>query len=649
MFDQRTQRFVAATLGVLLATGCEDPELNTELRPEGDPEVLAVLVMTDAAFQLSEQATFCKPGDTFRPSLVGLPDFTTSQVCPDELADGVDPVDTAYPDGWYVRIMFDELLDPTIEELTEIIDEETDLPTGTYEGSIAAAHPVTLECESVNGNTLVNVDYDGYYSPSGNKVTWPVGPSLVIKPNDPSLIATGKKCQVTINDSVMDKDKKKVPADQRGPYTFKIAPITIIVTEPTGCVPDAGTPAPGLPEFAPLYLSDANFYYQFNTEVTLDSFCKDVDFGGTFAAVFTDADAGSGYCDEGTESFQLDPPVLASDAGGNWGVCNVTGDPCSTAADCTDPSDARCDSTYAYTYDGLSLDDEIGIGYNAPLKTDTAYTFSLKAGTKLKDRCGAETTLPAPTPANLMAIRFKTNPFELVEDSETNIVTGDIAPMARKPTLQFTSMVDPASLEPSEYTISPVPADFGISQFTGGDLTFAGNYAPDTPYTLTINKGATFSDYYGVEYVTPEAITVAWKTEPRVTLTASSPVDNAEIQKLTFQERISVTLSFNANMDNATLTPGTDFTFVNTTTMQDVSMLTSFLVSNGSGSSGNFCAPDSVGCQLRIRADLAPGPYKFTLKAGAQISDLLGNVYTQEKDLVINFTVLAVAPTAKCL
>lgn len=647
MFVQRTHRFVAAALGVWLAAGCDDPELNTGLRPEGDPEVLAVLVMTDAAFQLSEQATFCKTGDELRPSLIGLPDFTTSQVCPESLSDAVDPVDTAYPDGWYVRVMFDELLDPTIEQLTEIIDEETGLGTGTFSGSIRAANPVTLQCQSVTNNVMVDVDYDGYYSPAGNRVTWPVGPSLVIKPGDPSLIATGKECQITLNETVVDKDGRSVPTSQRGPYTFKVAPVTIIATDPTDSDPLDEQTAPELTEVDALYLSSSNFYYQFNTEVTVDSFCEDLDVAGTFDAVFTDAEPGSGLCDEGTETFQIDPPVLASEAGGGWGVCNISGDPCDTFADC--PVTERCDSSYAYTYNGLPADDEIGIGYNTPLKTETAYTFSLKAGTKLKDRCGVETTLPAPTPANLQAIRFMTNPFELALGSETNIVTGDVAPMTRKPTLSFTNVVDPTTLEPTEYTLTPQPADFEIGQFNGGDIIFGGTYAPDTMYTLTINAGATFSDYYGASYATAEAITVAWKTQPKVTLTGTSPEDNTEIQKLVFRERIDVSLTFNANMDASTLTAGTDFTFVNTETSQDVTMLASFLVDTGSAGSGNFCAPSSPGCALRIRADLAPGPYKFTLKAGAQMSDQLVNVYTQEKDLVINFTVLAVAPAARCL
>lgn len=643
MFVHRTHGVVAATLGVLLGAGCDDPELNTDLRPDGDPEVLAVLVMTDAAFQLSEQATFCKPNDEFRPSQIGLPDFTTAQVCPETLSEGVDPVDAAYPDGWYVRIMFDELLDPTIEELTEILDETTGEGTGTFTGSIRGVNPVTLECESVTNGEFVAVDYDGYYSPSGNRVTWPVGPSLVIKPNDPTLIATGSECRITLNDSITDKQGRAVPAAQRGPYTFSVAEVTPIATDPS----DSGDTEDPTTVDA-LYLSDSNFYWQFNTEVAVASFCDDTDFGGTFANLFTDADGGFGSCDEGTEAFQLTPPVLPSEAGGGWGVCNVTGDPCSTAADCTDVADTRCDSSYAYTYNGLAADDEIGIGYNTPLKTDTLYTFTLKEGTMLVDRCGRATTSPAPTASNLFSIQFLTNPFELVD---SNIVTGDVTPMVRKPTLTFTNVLDPASLESTEFTLTPAPDGFdpaALGQFTGGELIFGGNYAPATMYTLTINAGATVADYYGATYTFEEAETISWTTDPRVTLTGSSPANNGTVQKLTTQELNGVSLSFNANMDVTTLTTD-DFTFVNTETGQSVTTQTPFLIGVGSGASSASCSPSSRSCSLRIRADLAPGTYKFTLKQGAQISDNLGNVYTQETDLVINFTVLPVEAPVQCL
>src|SRR5687767_9578728 len=111
MFVNRTHGVAAAALGALAMGACDDPALNTDLRPEGPPDVLAVLVMTDASTHLLEKATYCKAGDPFTPTIVGLPDFTTTEVCPE--SGSASPVTTAYPDGWYVRIMFDELLDPS--------------------------------------------------------------------------------------------------------------------------------------------------------------------------------------------------------------------------------------------------------------------------------------------------------------------------------------------------------------------------------------------------------------------------------------------------------------------------------------------------------------------------------------------------------
>src|SRR5438093_3799269 len=121
MFVQRRYGVVAATAGVLALGACSDPVQRTDLRPEGPPEVLAVLVQNDPVGGVLESATYCAPGDEKRPGLVGLPDFTSHQICPDDLSQGATEVTDAWPDGWYVRIMFDELLDPNIEQL---IDED---------------------------------------------------------------------------------------------------------------------------------------------------------------------------------------------------------------------------------------------------------------------------------------------------------------------------------------------------------------------------------------------------------------------------------------------------------------------------------------------------------------------------------------------
>src|SRR5262245_7578189 len=135
MLVTRTRGVVVGALSVLALAACDEPVSNTDLRPEGPPDVLAVLVMTDASQQLAEQATFCKAGDDKRPGLVGLPDFTTKQICDDDLTKGADMITNAFPDGWYIRIMFDELLDPNVEKLTEILDSDGH-GTDTFTGSI---------------------------------------------------------------------------------------------------------------------------------------------------------------------------------------------------------------------------------------------------------------------------------------------------------------------------------------------------------------------------------------------------------------------------------------------------------------------------------------------------------------------------------
>lgn len=94
------------------------------------------------------------------------------------------------------------------------------------QGSLARTQPVVLTCAGAN------VPYDGYYNPSGNSFTWPLGPSLFIQPTDDTTIPTGADCTVMIKDVVVDKDGEKVPGAQAGPFTFSIAPMDLVGTDP---------------------------------------------------------------------------------------------------------------------------------------------------------------------------------------------------------------------------------------------------------------------------------------------------------------------------------------------------------------------------------------------------------------------------------
>ena len=604
------------SLGVgLIATGvfaigaCSDPEQNTDLRPEGDPEVLAVLVMNDPVGHLSERATFCKTGDEKRPNLVGLPDFTTQQMCPEDLSKGADEVVDAWPDGWYVRIMFDELLDPNIEELTEITDPDTGEGTDTFEGSIANTRPVKLECESVGGG-FVEVEYDGYYSPAGNAVTWPVGPSLVIKPADPTEVATGKQCRVTINDNVTDKSGNKVPAAQRGPYTFKIAPIEVILIDPADD-PMGTAPVDG----QQIYFD--NFYVQFNTTIDPTSICDEG--AGMDECEFSIGPEDTGHCSTGGE------------------YCIVNGPACPTATDTCVPR-----GYYGYSLGPFGLTfTETGWGPDAPLQTDKMYTFAFKQGTKLRDRCGVETTFGAPSVDDMTQARFKTNKF--AAKATANIGSGDLTSPMKKLSVPFNNPIDFSTLDATDFTFTPTPISAPASNpvtSTEADLFFAGHYQLDTTYTFTLKAGAKISDVYGAEYTVPMDKTISFKTQPAVTMT-TSPANEATVTKATTASLVGVTMTFNQAMDPTSLTAGTDFTFKDAQGA-DVAGLTI-----GVGAAPNACGITSTGCQLRVRGNLAPGTYTFTLKSGAMISAvaaLTGVSFTNTMDRVIKFTVKDPAP-----
>jgi len=230
----RTPGAVTTSLALLALVGCDDPTATTDLRPEGEPEVLSVLVMNDSVDFFFETATFCAVGDDKRPAFVGTP-LGGITVCDEDLSLPAEPVSDATvggaePTSWYVRIMFDELLNPDVEELLPILDPDTMQETGQFTGSLLGTQPVILTC----GGTVV--EYDGYYSPSGNNVTWPLGPSLFVKPVDPSAIATSSDCSIELKDTIVDKTGESVPAEQRGSggeYAWGMAALEFLDSSPT--------------------------------------------------------------------------------------------------------------------------------------------------------------------------------------------------------------------------------------------------------------------------------------------------------------------------------------------------------------------------------------------------------------------------------
>jgi hypothetical protein len=244
----RSQGHLAVTACVLGFGACSAPTEHTDLRPGGPPEVLTVLASDDTSGAgIVETATFCKTNDDKRPGLIPANPAGPSQVCPDDPSMGVDEVTDTVPVGWYVRIQFDELLNPDIEDLIANTDTQGNT-TGTSHGSLASSQPVTITCGGVD------VPYDGYYDPSGNSFTWEVGPSLFIAPSDTSMVAAGTECQVSIKaDKVVDKDGNRVPADQLGPYKFKIADLQLVSTTPA--VPSDATKPETISPTAPLLVT----------------------------------------------------------------------------------------------------------------------------------------------------------------------------------------------------------------------------------------------------------------------------------------------------------------------------------------------------------------------------------------------------------
>lgn len=271
MTSYRTQGLLAIGTGALALAACSTPDLATNLRPDGPPEVLTVMVLTDQPSPfggaVTESATFCKGATTGAtgtnidpkdPTVVGLPDFSILQLCPDPDAKGdananpplmpgqdvaggpaslpVAEVTNADPMNWLARVEFDELLNPDVETLTNSDGTGAcgEMDDGCV-GHINTTLPFTLTCKDKTGADF-DVPYDGYYVPNGNNVSWPVGPNVTVFPIDRSTIPAGSECSLSVKaDVIKDKDGNAVPTDELGPYTFKTTGLAITGSDPPSC------------------------------------------------------------------------------------------------------------------------------------------------------------------------------------------------------------------------------------------------------------------------------------------------------------------------------------------------------------------------------------------------------------------------------
>src|SRR3569832_1804676 len=199
---------------------CGTTDMNSDLRTDGTPEDLTVSEnATEKRDRFAgmgatlEQVTCCKTqgpndgaagaGDPKRPDQVILSDESALEMCPTDSTKPVDERTDALPESWFARIQFDELLDPSIEDLIPDTDD-SGAPTGTYTGTLMNTQPVTLKCESSTDSGLVDVPNNRNNTPSGNSISYPLGPSLVIIPADPTVVATNSECQITLKSNITD-------------------------------------------------------------------------------------------------------------------------------------------------------------------------------------------------------------------------------------------------------------------------------------------------------------------------------------------------------------------------------------------------------------------------------------------------------------
>jgi hypothetical protein len=228
---RRAFGLLAASAPLALAVACADPDLKSELVTEGPPEVVEVNVLSESVvlndpthLRLGEGATFCRPGD-YKVNNVYCPEARDSNNKPMPGQRETDPIQDATPFGaglgmestfFHVRLIFDELLDPNVEDL-ETVD-------GVTFGTIAETMPVTVTCNDAE------IAYDGFYDPSGNHLSYPPGPGLVVTAAE--FVPTSSQCSISINAGVTDKDGVEVPSDQRGPYEFAVAALAVYGVAP---------------------------------------------------------------------------------------------------------------------------------------------------------------------------------------------------------------------------------------------------------------------------------------------------------------------------------------------------------------------------------------------------------------------------------
>lgn len=493
----------------------------------------------------------------------------------------------AAPQGWQVRIMFDELLDPNVEDIEEVMQNGV----LTRFGTLARTQPVTLQCEDRAG-AFVDVPYDGYYSPSGNSVTWPVGPSLVIVPIAPGTISVASECRVALKDSVVDKDGTSVPDEQRAPgperaYRFKIAPIEVVSTSPA----NKGT---ALPEVGGVQLV-------FNTEL---------DVASVTAADFTFSDA-----------------VDAA------GAENVDGDPTKFKAT------GNLVDGKSYTFkvnEKAEFTDACGKVLPMPAPSVAAHTEVAFKTAALNFVTIAPFGGEGIAPGRKIKIDFnqKMDPLTLGADEFT-----------------LKAFKNGAEVVPALQVPPTIRSDFNEDTSV---FLVDGLFNVDTEYTLTLNAGAKVTTAFGAkEFMVKDAVTAKFKTAPKIELAASSPANGAKIGGKADGGTGIVKLTFNQEMKPESFVPTEDFTFIDDRNGQPLTV--NVELDKGNPQVVTFTTPDPDGDPMvgNSAGFLPNGSYTFTLNENAKVTDKIlptANEFVQlGGKREIKFTIEPAAAGPKCL
>jgi len=207
---------------IAAGAGCERPDLKSDLLTDGPPETVIVAIASDSA---GEAATFCF--DQYDDGSLLDPLWRNEAYCPSEggVAGGVTD---APPLGFFARVVFSELLDPSFETVIRADTDGDGEPDadGAIIGFEFNQEPVTISC---GGNAVTTT---GFWDPSGSHLSFPAGPAVVV--NATSTVASGSTCQVAINDGVLfDKEGIALPTTQMGPFEFTLSPLGSVGTVPS--------------------------------------------------------------------------------------------------------------------------------------------------------------------------------------------------------------------------------------------------------------------------------------------------------------------------------------------------------------------------------------------------------------------------------